>query len=567
MKNLFFSGKKFIIPLLLLCWISFPDTCAAQRGHFIVDSLTTVIDAANSPFNMVLPGDTIFLTGGRKDYLLIRNFQGVPGNPITFMNSAGVVIIDTDHYFGISVENCRYFRITGTGSEATFYGFQINRVSRGAGIGVGKLSSDFELDHLSVKNVLFGAIIAKTDPSCLFNSTREKFTQYNTAVHDCYISNSGNEGMYIGSTKYFGQVVNCDGKDTLLLPSLLDGVRVYNNIVESAGWDGIQVSSASNNCQVYDNLILHDSQDEHYGQMAGIMLGGGSKCDCYNNYISDGKGIGIESHGLGGYRIFNNIIVNAGKSYKPYDSLDMKFGIFITDTSVIPDSSFYLLFNDIINPKSDGIRFSSTLSRHNLVASNVIINPGNFDFYEHGNTGFIGKDAYVMLPDHSSEVNLKNNYFSRTSDSAGFSATNYTLQPGSPLIDAGYFENKGVTYDFYHHARPYGKSYDIGAHEFNPAFLDISENKPPSATKISLYPNPVRDSFSIRFQVTAPSKVIFDMYNLQGTNIDSSNWRIPGTGSFTKTVNVANLPDGIYLFMLRIGTQSHSGRFVKVSRK
>ncbi len=567
MKNLIFSGKKFILPFLLLSWISFPDTCFAQRGHFIVDSLTTVIDAANAPFNTVLPGDTIFLTGGRKDYLLIRNFQGDPGNPITFMNSTGAVIIDTDHYFGISVENCRYFRITGTGSEATFYGIQINRVSRGAGIGVGKLSSDFELDHLSVKNVLYGAIVAKTDPSCLYNSTREKFTQYNTVVHDCYISNSGNEGMYIGSTKYFGQVVNCNGKDTLLLPSLLDGVRVYNNIVESPGWDGIQVSSASNNCQVYDNLILHDSQDEHYGQMAGMMLGGGSKCDCYNNYISDGKGIGIESHGLGGYRIFNNIIVNAGKSYKPYDSLELKFGIFVTDVSVIPDSSFYILFNDIINPKSDGIRFSSVLSRNNLLASNVIINPGNFDYYEHGNTSFKGKDSYVMLTNASSEVYLKNNYFARTSDSTGFSATNFTLQPGSPLIDAGYVENKGVTFDFYHHIRPYGSGFDIGAHEFNPAFLDISDKQPPSANKIVLYPNPVSDSFSIRFQVTAPSKIIFDMYNLQGTIIDTINWRIAGTGSYTKNINVADLPDGIYLFMLRIGTQSHSGRFVKVSRK
>jgi hypothetical protein len=103
--------------------------------------------------------------------------------------------------------------------------------------------------------------------------------------------------LYIGNSKYFGQVVNCNGVDTLLLPSLLNGVKIYNNIISYSGWDGIQVSSASSNCQIYDNLIMFDSQDEYFAQMSGILLGGGSKCDCFNNYITDGKGNGIESHG------------------------------------------------------------------------------------------------------------------------------------------------------------------------------------------------------------------------------------------------------------------------------
>ena len=557
--------KRFsLITLLLFCVaIAFPGKVQKQR--IIVNSATTLIDATVAPYTQILPGDTLFFQAGTREYLLIRNFHGESGKPIVLINLGGVVIIDTDHFFGISMVNCRFIKFTGTGASDNFYGFKIQRVASGAALGIGALSSDVEIDHFYIENAPIGGIYAKTDPDCSFTGTRDKFTQYNTIIHDNHISDVGNEGMYVGSTKYFGQVVNCNGVDTLLLPSLLSGVKIYNNIISNTGWDGLQVSSASN-CQVYDNLITHDSQDDHFGQMAGILLGGGSKCDCFNNYIADGRGNGIESHGLGGYRIFNNIIVNAGKTYKPGDSSQMKHGIYVTDVSVLPDSSFFILFNDIINPKSDGIRFSSIISRNNLIASNAIINPGNFDYYEHGKTGFKGKDSYVMIPNDSADVTLKNNYFARTADSAGFSATNYSLLPGSPLIDVAYTDNKGVTFDFYHHARPYGSAWDIGAHEYNPAYLDIAENHPPSAIKMTLYPNPVRDSFSISFQVRQSSKIVLDIYDLQGNLINDGNWGIFDPGIHVKKINVIHLPEGIYLFILRIGSQSFSGRFVKVNQ-
>ena len=369
--------------------------------------------------------------------------------------------------------------------------------------------------------------------------------------------------MYIGSSKYSGQVVTCNGRDTLLFPSLLDGVKIYNNIVSFAGWDGIQVSSASANCQVFDNLILNDSQDEVPFQMSGILVGGGSKCDCYNNYIANGKGDGIESHGLGGYRIFNNIIVNAGKTYKPEDSTQMKHGIFVSDVSVQPDSSFYILFNDIINPKSDGIRFSSIVSRNNLIASNVIINPGNLDYYEHGNTGFRGKDSYVMIPDASAQVALKNNWFSRTQDSVRFAASNYSLLPGSPLIDVASPETHNVSFDFYHHVRPYGNGYDIGAFEYNPAYLGITQKEPMTKVVESPFPNPVVKIFSIKYQCEFPADVVLRIYSLQGAKLFEQSRLCPSAGSYTLTENVENLPEGIYLYTVQIGKQQFSGQMVK----
>ncbi|MEI6901308.1 MAG: hypothetical protein WCL00_15640, partial [Bacteroidota bacterium] len=268
--------------LLILLFAIHPGMMA-QRSRIVVDTMTNLVDATVFPYSNIHPGDTILFQPGNRSYLLIRNFQGQPGQSILFMNDKGVVSINTDHYYGIAFENCRFVRFTGTGHVPAFYGFMIQHVQNGAGLSLGKGTSDFEIDHIFIKDVPIGGIYAKSDPDCDFQYTREKFTQYNTVIHDNYLSNIGNEGLYIGSTKYTGQTVNCNGKDTIMFPPLLKGVKIYNNIINFTGWDGIQISSAAENCQVYDNLVMYDSQAEMYGQMSGIMLGGGSKCDCFNN--------------------------------------------------------------------------------------------------------------------------------------------------------------------------------------------------------------------------------------------------------------------------------------------
>ena len=384
------------ICMILLTYVK----SAKCQTSYLIPVHAIFIDAKSAPYQSIKPGDTLLFEGGEKNYLLIRNFRGSVEKPVVMINSAGPVIIDTYNYYGISIQNCRFIKFTGTGDPGQQYGFQVKRVANGAGMGIGKLSSDFEIDHVSIENCSIGGIYAKTDPDCSLTSTRDNFTQYNTIIHDNYISNVGNEGMYIGSTKFKGQRVQCNGKDTILLPSLLDGVKVYNNIVKYAGWDGIQVSSAFRGCQIYNNTVLYDSQAEEKDQMSGIIMGGGTRADCFNNFISQGKGDGIECHGLGGCRIFNNIIVDAGRSFAPSEPKQMKHGMLFTDVSVEKDSSFYIRNNDIISPKSDGIRFSSLKSKNNIISSNVILNPGNFDYYQNGNTACKGKDSYLCFRIH-----------------------------------------------------------------------------------------------------------------------------------------------------------------------
>lgn len=533
----------------------------AQTRGLPVDSTVNVIDGYSSLYKNVHTGDTIYLKAGNRDKLLIRNFKGSPERPITFMNKNGIVSISTNEYYGISIVNCRYIRFSGQGTSSDFYGIQINKVYRGSGMGVGAFSSDVEIDHVLIKNCLNTGIMAKTDPDCLLKASRDSFTQFNTNIHDNYILDVGNEGMYIGSSFYSGVHFNCNGKDTLIMPAVLNNVKIYNNIVKRTGWDGIQVSSAPLQCQIHHNTIINDSQEETKNQMSGIIMGGGSKCDCYNNKISDGKGDGIEDHGLGGNKIYNNIIINAGQSFLPNDASQFKHGIFVSDISVMQDSAFSILFNDIINPKSDGIRFQSIKSKHNLIASNLIINPGNYNLYEKGNTSFTGKDAYVMLPNKIIDLQLKNNFFSRNIEDAGISATDYTILPGSPLINKGYQQAFSITTDFNDEKRRIGGYYDIGALEYNSGddrlFDTISH-------KAILFPNPVQSKLNIRYLATDISSGMFHIYTLSGQMVlkQSAIVLIPGLQELQ--INLTNLLKGTYLYSLKQGEKISYGKFIKL---
>jgi len=550
---------------LLTCSCLISNTAWCQQHTFIVDTTVSIVDANVSPFDKVKPGDTLLFNAGHRKLIRILNFLGEKDKPILFMNYNGQVVINTDHYYGMSILNCRYFRLTGTGDVNNFYGIRISRVANGAGIGIGGMSSDYEIDHVSIENCLSAGIFAKTDPDCSLLSTRDKFTQYNTLIHDNYIGHVGTEGLYIGSTQYFGQTINCNGVDTLLMPSLLEGVQVYKNIIEYSGWDGIQVSSAAKDCNINDNMILFDSRKEYYGQMSGIIIGGGSHCDCYNNFISQGNGQGIQVFGLAGEKLFNNIIIDAGKNFFPTDSTRMVYGIFITDVTAEKDSAFTVVYNTIINPKSDGIRFVSTVTKNNLIASNLIVNPGNYDYYENGHTSFHGVDSYIMFPAGSNNTVVKQNFLTRILSDAQLSDSGFMPLPGSSLINAAYQEFSSINFDFYNHIRPYGSVADIGAVEFNPEFVGIGSGHSAILKAVELYPNPVRSTLSILFHSTDLSDAELYVYNLQGNLVRSKHHTYIDGKEQKIQLQVDDLDAGIYLYILNSGGKKDSGKFIKVN--
>jgi hypothetical protein len=357
--------------------------------------------------------------------------------------------------------------------------------------------------------------------------------------------------MYIGSTKYFGQHITYRGKDTLLFPHLLHNVDISFNKIINTGWDGIQLSSASQDAVIHDNMILNDSYRDYPNQMSGIMVGGGTKADCYNNYISGGHGCGIVLASLGGQRIFNNIIINAGKKFYPSDLTQMVHGIYVDDITVEMDSSFYIFNNLIYQPKSDGIRFRSLLSKNNKIANNVIIKPGNYGYYDTLNTSFNPQDAFIMLTDKNISVDTFSNQWSMNCNNLGFTDTltyDFTLLPSSPLIDAGAdLTSYGILFDIYNYTRPYGTAYDIGPFEFNAVYLKTQKNSKKST--INIFPNPASTSLIIHSSIPLTNPEI-SIFNISGQEVKTDTASVRTISPFSVFVDVESLKNGIYFIRI-----------------
>jgi len=361
---------------------------------------------------------------------------------------------------------------------------------------------------------------------------------YNFWLHDCYLHDIADEGLYIGSSKYTGQTINCNGKDTTVFPHVIIGARIYNNIVENTGWDGIQVSSAQSNCQVFGNTIKNDSYKGYQYQMSGILIGGGSSCDCFNNQIFDGKGDGIDILGLGNMKVYNNLIVNAGRTFKPDDPLAFKHGIYVGQTVTNPNATFDFFNNTIVSPKSNGIKYSNDEAIRASFINNLITNPGRL-LVE-------GDQAYINGT--QTTIQKSTNFFTPENGSARFIGQNpnpYDLLPNSPAVNAGTnLSGVGVTFDIINRERPFHTYFDIGAYECYDPYADINEL--PNDELISLYPNPALDYITLSHSVPGTESISCRVINAAGQVIENIA-RVEIPNHEVTILNIQHLSGGIYI--------------------
>lgn len=521
--------RKIGLSLLLLVFVGLQastQTC----DHFIEKDIL-IIDGEDLN---IQSGDVVCLEAGAREYLLIRNVDpnDTFSSPVTIQNYEGQLIIDTEHYYGISIQNCNNLIISGKGDPSYTYGIDIRRVENGSGIGVNNLSSKVEIEGCQIADTYFAGIIAKTDPYCtdgVIYPTRNDFTQYNIIIHDNYIHDTGGEGMYIGSSKFTGFTLECNGESQTVYPHVNIGVQIYDNIVESTGWDGIQISSVISDCNIYNNYILHDSEEGYTYQMSGILIGGGSQCDCYNNKIFDGKGDGIEIFGKGNMKIYNNLIVRAGETYYPGDLTYSKYGIYCDDVYTDANAYMYFYNNTIISPKSDGINFRNENISDVRAYNNLIVEPGAYST--------IGEDAFIHIDDETITIDKQNNFFSTDVYAINFDSpanSDYDLQITSPVINQG----KAISdfdFDIENRSRPIADKWDIGAYECNKDGVGIAD---PNAfiKEINFYPNPFNDVVNFLLDTDVKYDINVQISNILGVVVfqqhademnDSFHWKIP----------------------------------------
>lgn len=404
---------------------------------FTIKPADWFFDAAAVP-----AGAIIYIPAGKRDALLLKNIKGTVDKPITVINQGGKVTISAtaSASYGLKAQNCQFFKILGNGASGVKYGIDIT----GANIGVtmDDRSTELEIGNIEVRNSGFAGIMAKTDPSCDVATQRGHFTMSNVILHDNYVHQTGGEGFYIGNSFYADGVSLACGN---VLPHDVVNAKVYNNIVDSTGCEGIQVGSATVGAEIYNNTVKSPGLKPFAaGQDNGIQIGEGTGGKCYNNLIKNAPGNGIIVLGLGDNLVYNNYILNSGGH-----------GIF-ADSRYTPGPNFQFINNTIIAPALDGIKLNSETIPMNTVINNVIIIPG---------TGIA-----VNRKSKSVKLISLNNYTSRDVNACQFvnyGAGDYHLQSTSPLINAGAdVLIYGVSFDFFGKARTSANGFDIGATEY-----------------------------------------------------------------------------------------------------
>lgn len=512
---------------------------------------TTIIDTITFPD--IRPGDIVCLMAGTFKQILIRDIHGLPGKAINFRNEGGKVIISNDAHYGISVRNCSHINISGSGHCDIQHGILIEKVEKGSGISFEKLSTDFSLSSIEITNTKLAAIVAKSDPNCTFESLRENFTMRNLSIHDNFIHDVHGEALYIGHSYYNGLTLNCNGVDTLVLPHVNIGVHVFNNTIQHTGRNAMQVSSSYSDCSIHNNSIQYDSQSEVYNQMGGIIIGAGSVCDCYNNYISHGKGVGIEIFGRGNMMIYNNLIINPGKTFRPEEPISQnpKHGIFIKNVNTDSAATIHVFHNTIISPKNDGIWFENNKLPGSRIQNNIITDPGSFA--QIGQRAFVNHaNLDLIVSNNLFTININEVYFKNNDED------DYTLRYKSPAVDKGLnLSEFNINFDFSNQPRPMGKATDIGAYEFDP-----ENDEEISQSFLKVFPNPFSKSFSFSFFAGKENETEISIFNLTGRRVYHRQMIAGKPGLYKLEICDHPFESGLYILTLSTPDSYRSIRII-----
>ena len=490
----------------------------------------------------VQPGQKVCIQAGNYPYINLTGLVGTASQPITIINCGGQVIVGSGPTYCISIKNSRYFRFTGTGTQGINYGFKSFWAGgfTGSGMSVRDSSSNFEIDHFEAQNAENG-FLCKIDPyNCSPGNYSTGWVIKDVSYHDNYVHNTKGEAYYIGNTASTMDVKDCNGNTITVEPVKIDGIKFYNNISDSSGWDGIQIAAATR-AEVYNNRVTNYGVQNLGFQQAGIILGGKSNGSVYNNYINGGTGEGLVVTGFGRIYIYNNVIANAGFD----NTANKQDGLSINDNP-FPNNKYiglqvYLFNNTVVNAGRSNIHiFNSygTMATGNKVYNNLLVKPNYNSPYG---------SPYLKV-DGSTDLDSTNNIQLPQVANANFvGANDFHLASNSSAIDNGRdVFSLGVTTDFDGVSRPQGNAFDVGAYEFKSG---DSQNKRPVA-------NAGQDQ-----SITLPVSNV----QLNGSGNDSDGtitsllWtKISGPASYTivspssGSCVINSLSAGVYLFQLTV---------------
>ena len=553
--------KYYSLLLISILWFSGQSqNCGCT--HTINPSIeTTVYDGAtkNPP---VGPGSVVCLNAGKFNRIIIKNFIGSAQSPVVLKNCGGKVDIELDAAVTASVldiRESRYLKISGLGSSNIKYGISVHG-GGDSGLTVGYLSSDVEIEGVEVYDKGFAGIMVKTDPSCSNPATwRENFTMYNVSLHDNYVHDVKGEGFYIGNSFYVTGPASTNacvvGSQTLQKKAhIIEGVKVYNNIVKRTGCEGIQVGSTPINCTIHNNIIDKTGLSPFANfQNNGLQIGNGTGGLVYNNFIRDAPGNGISCLGIGDNFLYNNIIINTGYGDPYTGSTTYGSAIFMDeqahDASVL-GFGMKVVNNTVINPTENAFRVYNDRISSTLIENNLVIKLGAkpFIYKLNANTNIIETTNLFLstIPANLFQDEANGDYRIKASSIAANTGTNtYPL---------------GITYDINNFTRT---NNDIGAFATGSPFflvpsdtsLNIAEDEVNKNSLFLIYPNPAKSVLNIH----STSKEILPEIIL----ITDMKGRVILKVLDSDKINVESLLKGIYIIEVVSEGKKHHNKFIK----
>lgn len=92
--------------------------------------------------------------------------------------------------------------------------------------------------------------------------------------------------------------------------------------------------------------------------------------------------------------------------------------------------------------------------------------------------------------------------------------------------------------------------------------LGIGENEMTSNVQLNIYPNPVRGNAQVNIKLTENANVSYQIYDLSGRLVASSNLGFHVQGEHTVKFNAENLASGSYIIRLQAGKKTETGKFL-----
>lgn len=245
-------------------------------------------------------GDTLKIPAGVYDHIEIDSFGGDQCRDIIIINSGGLVSTKIMRF----KSNVHHVKVLGSGSPGITYGFK-----------TGTFGFD-RVNHFTMERIecgpnpngvgIYGKVVPEAGKPWLWYPA---YTATKVTINNCYVHDIAGEGMYIGHTYPGG-----DPDQGMRIPQRMDSVTISNNIVTNTGWDGIQLSNARNGCMIFGNTVSNFGLIDKGSQRAGIISGGNTNAQVFNNIVTNGTGNGIQFFGYGKMNCYNNTVTNVGNT-------------------------------------------------------------------------------------------------------------------------------------------------------------------------------------------------------------------------------------------------------------